>query len=214
MLHGLPRRSTAIVAGALLLSGSLSSCGFGLATDRVNTISSGVNDREGEVDVLAAAVISAAPDSGVFVATLSNANQQVPIALTGLGGEATPIEPLDRLVVQPQRVQSLYQLGGIPVSGDLGLGDFVEFELTFDSGQTTTVEVAVMRPCYEYAPEKFPSMVLPGAEDSAEADESETGESETEEESHSEDGHSAAETDPYSCDAIEPVAHGEGEGEE
>lgn len=206
MQHELPRRSTAIVAGALLLSGGLSSCGFGLATDRVNTISSGVNDREGEVDVLAAAVISAAPDSGVFVATLSNANQQVPITLTGLGGEATPIEPLEPLVVQPQAAQSLYQLGGIPVSGDIGLGDFVELELTFDSGQTTTIEVAVMRPCFEYDPEKFPGMVLPGAE-SSEDEESHS------EEDHSEDGHSADGSDPYSCDALEPVEHGHG-GEE
>lgn len=206
MLHGLPRRSTAIAAGVLLLSGGLSSCGFGLATDRVNTISSGVNDREGEVDVLAAAIISAAPDSGVFVATLANANQQVPIALTGLGGEATPIEALDPLVVAPQGAQSLYQLGGIPISGDVGLGDFVNVELTFDSGQTTTIEVAVMRPCYEYDPAKFPGMVLPGAEESAE-----TGETD---ESHSEDDHSADGTDPYSCTPIEPVPHGEGEGEE
>ncbi|WP_323792570.1 hypothetical protein [Nocardioides sp.] len=211
MLHGLPRRSTAIVAGALLLSGSLSSCGFGLATDRVNTISSGVNDRDGEVDVLAAAIISAAPDSGVFVATFANANQQVPIALTGVGGEATPIEALDPLVVEPQAAQSLYQLGGIPISGDVGLGDFVSLELTFDSGQTTTIEVAVMRPCYEYDPAKFPGMVLPGAEEDAESGES--AESHSEDEDHSE-GHSADDTDPYSCEPLEPVAHGEGEEEE
>ncbi len=210
MLHGLPRRSTAIVAGALLLSGGLSSCGFGLATDRVNTISSGVNDREGEVDVLAAAVISAAPDSGVFVATFSNANRQVPIALTGIGGEATPIEPLDPLVVEPQTAQSLYQLGGIPVSGDIGLGDFVEFELTFDSGQTTTIEVAVMRPCFEYDPEKFPGMVLPGADESSEKDESHSDDDHSGDD-HAEEGHSADGSDPYSCDALEPVKHGEGE---
>ena len=209
MLHGLPRRSTAIVAGALLLSGGLSSCGFGLATDRVNTISSGVNDRDGEVDVLAAAIISAAPDSGVFVATFANANQQVPIALTGLGGEATPIEALDPLVVAPQGAQSLYQLGGIPISGDVGLGDFVSVELTFDSGQTTTIEVAVMRPCYEYDPAKFPGMVLPGAEDAAESEESHS-----EDDDHSEGDHSADGTDPYSCTPIEPVPHGGGEGEE
>ena len=209
MLHGLPRRSTAIVAGALLLSGGLSSCGFDYATNRVNTISSGVNDRDGEVDVLAAAIISAAPDSGVFVATFANANQQVPIALTGLGGEATPIEALDPLVVAPQGAQSLYQLGGIPISGDVGLGDFVSVELTFDSGQTTTIEVAVMRPCYEYDPAKFPGMVLPGAEDAAESEESHS-----EDDDHSEGDHSADGTDPYSCTPIEPVPHGEGEGEE
>ncbi len=162
MLDSLPRRSAAIAAGVLLLTGALSSCGFDYATNRVNTISSGVNDQEGEVDVLGAAIISGSPDTGLFVATLSNANPSVPISLTAVGGEvmAPGLAPVE---VSPQGTLSLYQSGGIPLDGTIGLGEFVSVELTFDSGQTSTLEVAVMRPCYEYDPAKFPDMVLPTA---------------------------------------------------
>ena len=205
MLHGLPRRSTAIAAGVLLLSGALSSCGFDYATNRVNTISSGVNDRDGEVDILGAAIISGAPDSGLFVATLSNANPSVPISLTSLAGDTTP-DGLEPVRVAPLGAVSLYQTGGIALSGSIQPGDFVSVELTFDSGQTSTLEVAVVRPCFEYDPAKFPDMVLPGVS------ESEAGASEAEAEEG--DGHSEESTlatDPYSCNPIEPEPHGAGE---
>lgn len=201
MLHGLPRRSTAIATGVLLLAGALSSCGYDKATNRVNTISSGINDRDGEVDVLGAAIISGAPDTGLFVASLANANQDVPISLTALAGSVTPAAELQPVEVSPLGLVSLYQSGGIALSGSIGLGDFVDVELTFSSGQTSTLSVAVMRPCYEYDPGNFPGMELPGPPPAGETE----FEAETLDESADE---GTKLTDPYSCDPIEPEAYG------
>ena len=226
MLHGLSRRSTAIAAGALLLTGALSSCGFDYATDRVNTISSGINDREGEVDVLGAVIISGAPDTGVFAASLSNNDYDEPAALTGLGGEVAAAGDFEAVSLGRAGFQNLFEDGGIPVTGIIALGDFVSVNLSFDSGQTTTVTVPVVRPCYEYDPAKFPAMDLPTApdagalEDTAETEGAEEPtEAEVEEEivdgaEESEDDHGESEaTDPYSCTPIEPVPHHGGEEE-
>lgn len=218
MLHGLPHRSAAIVAAAFLLSGTLSSCGFDPATNRVNTISTGINDREGEVDVLGAVIISGAPDSGVFVATLNNANRSVAISLTGLSGDVTAAEELEPIKVAPKGVVSLFQTGGVPLSGSIGLGDFVSVDLAFDSGQTTTVNIPVVRPCFEYDPDKFPNLDLPSAAtEGAPAVESSTAgvEGDVVEggEEGAEEGAVTQETDPYSCVPTEPVPPHGGEEE-
>ena len=68
MQHRLLVTAAAVVA----LAAPLSSCGFDYATDRDYTPGSGANDREGEVDVLSAVVVSAAEGSGTFVASFSN----------------------------------------------------------------------------------------------------------------------------------------------
>lgn len=213
MLHGLPRRSTAIAAGALLLSGALSSCGFDYATNEVNTISSSINNQEGAIDVLGAAIISGAPDSGLLVATLSNTGKtgerapDGPDALVELGGQVTPAEPIEAVEINPLSIDNLYQRGGIPVSGTLELGAFVTVVMTFDSGQVTTLQVPVVRPCDEYDPAKFPDMVLPGPEPL---------ETEVDTEAESETGVDTTRlTDAYSCEAIVPEPfHGGEEGEE
>lgn len=207
MPHGLPRRSTAIAAGALLLTGALSSCGFDYNTNRVNTISSGINDQEGVVDVLGAVVISGAPDSGVFVATLSSADQTESISLTGFGGDVAPSPELTPVEITPLGSVSLFQTGGVPVSGFIGLGDFVNVELTFDNGQVSTLNIPVVRPCYEYDPDQFPAMELPG--------DPPTGEDEFEAETLDEAADEGTKlTDPYSCDPIEPETYGGEPGEE
>ena len=205
MLPGLPRRSGTILVAALLLTGTLSSCGFDLATNRVNTISSGINDRDGEVDVLGAVIISGAPDTGVFVATLSNANPVLPISLTGLAGDVGPAEGLEAITLAPQSTVSLFDTGGVALSGPIGLGDFVEVELTFDSGQTTSVNIPVVRPCFEYDPAKFPEMDLPGVSGAEGTVAGETAEG-------AEEGAATQATDAYSCIPSEPIdLHGGGE---
>ena len=67
------RRSPRLVAGALVLAlPLLGSCGFNKATDQEYTQAAGINDRDGDVDVLSAVIVAAQPDSGTFVASLSN----------------------------------------------------------------------------------------------------------------------------------------------
>ena len=211
-LHGLHRRSTATAAGMLLLTVVLSSCGFDYATNRVNTISSSVNNREGAVDVLAVAIISGAPDSGVLVATLANTSTTDAeelggtTALVDVGGSVTPAEELVPVEIAPLGVDNLYQRGGIPVQGIIGLGDFVGVELTFDNGQVTTLDVPVVRPCYEYNPDQWPAMEIPGPPP--------PGEPEFEAEGDPAEENTEL-TDQYSCDPIPPRPFGlseEGEG--
>lgn len=218
MLHGLPRRSAAIATG-VLLTGALSSCGFDYATNRINTISSSVNDREGEIDVLAAAIISGAPDTGVLVATLTNTAEPPEPGVGGtladdvttlleIGGEVAPSEAFDGLEVEPLGIENLYEGGGIAVSGDLDLGGFVEVVMRFDNGQVSTLEVPVVPPCYEYDPDQWPAMELPGP-----VPEGET-EFEAETEAGSGTDESTSLTDPYSCEPIEPEPFGHHGGEE
>ncbi|MEZ5194645.1 MAG: hypothetical protein R2734_20695 [Nocardioides sp.] len=59
------RRSTALGLGALLLAVPfLSSCARGFATERVYTPATGVNNQEGDVDVLGATIVSGEAGSG------------------------------------------------------------------------------------------------------------------------------------------------------
>src|SRR5690349_21028610 len=81
------RRNIALALGVLVLAAPvLSSCGFDYATDRVNTVASGVNNRDKTVDVLGAVVVAAQPDSGTFIATLSNNSQTKSASLTSITG--------------------------------------------------------------------------------------------------------------------------------
>ena len=204
MLH---RRSTAFAAGALLLAAPLlSSCGFDAQTNNINTISAGVNDRDGEVDVLGAVVIAAQPDAGVFAATLVNNSTEDADSLTSLaGGGAGDIAPIGG-VVDPYDVPvagkvNMFDDDGIDVRGDFVQGDFVDVVLTFSSGQTSTLSVPVVVPCYQYADKvEQPDVADPSADPSdlptAESD-SATG-----------SGDSEA-TDPSSCDPIDPEVYGD-----
>ena len=63
----------ALSIGALVLAvPGVSACGFNYATDRENTIANGVSNKDGEVDVLNAVIVSSEDGSGTFIATLSN----------------------------------------------------------------------------------------------------------------------------------------------
>ncbi|HCB06836.1 MAG TPA: hypothetical protein DEQ43_21775, partial [Nocardioides bacterium] len=85
-----PRRSLRLMAGALVLAlPLLSSCGFNKATDKIYTPGAGTNDRSGEVDILGAVVVAAQPDSGTFMATLSNKSKTEEASFEGLAGGGT-----------------------------------------------------------------------------------------------------------------------------
>lgn len=199
MLH---RRSPAIAAGMLLLLAPvLSSCGFNYATDRVNTISTGINDREGEVDVLGAAIVANQDNTGLFVGSLANNSITEPDTLTAVGGDVTATD-FAAVEVPAANDVSLYTEGGlVPITGEFKAGDFVSVDLTFESGQQTTVNVVVVKPCFQYAPDAFDPPLALGEPAEVETETAETDE--------------AAEPDLYSCAAEVPDEHAEGtEGEQ
>ena len=153
-----PRRSLRLVAGALVLAlPLLSSCGFGKATDTVYTPAAGTNDRDQDIKILSAVVVSAQPGSGTFIATMSNNEDdgQEPTTFEGLTGagdwsdlEIGEFEPIE---VPVRDFVNLAEDGGVPVTGEFAPGDFVELSLSFANGQTSTMEMPVVYACDEWS---------------------------------------------------------------
>ena len=150
------RRSLRLVAGALVLAVPLlGSCGFDKATDRVYTPAAGTNDRDGDVDVLAAVIVAAQPDSGTFIASLSNNLSDKDFTLTGVVGAgdsvSLTIEPSELSIEIPARgFVNLADEDPITVSGDFDAGQFEQLTLTFDSGDTVTMRVPIVYACNYY----------------------------------------------------------------
>ena len=124
-----PRRSLRLVAGALVLAlPLLGSCGFDKATDKVYTPAEGINNRDGDVDVLAAVVVAAQPDSGTFIASLSNNSSPRTTSLDGLAGAGEwadlTVADVDPPIDVPARgFVNLADEGGVTITGDFEAGD-------------------------------------------------------------------------------------------
>ena len=140
------RRSFALtIAAVALATTGLSSCGFDYATDREYTPGVGTNDRDGTVDVLSAVVVSTAPGSGTFVASLSNGDETADVTLTDLGlTDGTPVE-LEPLVVTAGSLVNLAEpAADLKLTGEFEAGDFVEVALGFDNGERVVLDVPVV----------------------------------------------------------------------
>lgn len=155
------RRSIAIAA--LALAPVLSSCGFNEPTDRVYTPGVGVNERDGQVDVLNALVVSGADGSGSLVATLSNNNSAEPDALVqvaGSGEDAAVRVTLDGPVEVSQGGSvSLSDETEISVEGEpVKPGAFIELTFTFEQGEPVTVQLPVVSRRGTYSDIPVPSV--------------------------------------------------------
>src|SRR3954447_5061881 len=148
-----PRRSLRLLAGALVLAVPLlRSCGFDKATDRVYTPAAGTNNRDGDVDVLSAVIVAGQPDSGTFVASLSNNLSDQDATLTGVAGAGDSsdltVEPSELSIDVPARgFVNLVNEDPITVSGDFEAGQLAELTLTFESGDTVTMKVPIVFAC-------------------------------------------------------------------
>jgi hypothetical protein len=197
-----PRRSLRLLAGALVLAlPLLSSCGFNKATDRVYTPAAGVNDRDGDVDVLSAVIVAAQPNSGTFIASLSNNSSKDDAALTevaGSGGSADlTVSPIDSPIDVPARgFVNLVNESPITVTGEFGAGDFEEVTLTFESGDTVTMQIPVVYACDEW------SGLDKSGESASESASASASESATAESSETSSASSAATEEPYDCAAV------------
>ncbi|WP_028650319.1 hypothetical protein [Nocardioides halotolerans] len=150
------RRSFRLVAGALVLAlPLLGSCGFGKATDRVYTQAAGTNNRDADVHVLSAVIVAAQPDSGTFVASLSNASPKDDNQLTGVSGAGEwsdlTVDPSDLSIDIPARgFVNLVDQDPITVTGDFDAGQVAELTLTFESGDEVTFDVPIVFACNSY----------------------------------------------------------------
>jgi hypothetical protein len=164
------RRSLALTTAAVALATTgLSSCGFDYATDRYYTPSTGTNDRDGTVDVLAAVVVSTEPGSGTFIASLSNGDQEHDVSLTELGmTDGTPID-FEPVVVEKGKLVNLAEPpADLKITGDFEAGDFIELTLGFDNGEQVVLDVPVVKNGGYYADLDGPAPV----EETTEAEES------------------------------------------
>jgi hypothetical protein len=153
----MPHLRLALAAGGLLLAvPALSSCGFDYPTERVNTVGAGVSEREGTVDVGGAMIVAGQPDSGTLIGTLSNNDDDTAIRLTSVtGGDEGEVEAADFPAVEVTggghvNLATLAENAGINVTGDFDAGDFVTVTFTFDNDESVTLEIPVMKACYQY----------------------------------------------------------------
>ena len=153
------RRSLA-AAAVVLTAPALASCGFNYPTDQVYTPSVGVNDRDGDVDVLHALVVSGAEGSGTVVAALVN-NQQEDDALTEIAGSgpdaSVTVSSAGSVEVPGTELVQLAE-EEIGVEGESNApGQFVELTFSFQNAESVTVEVPVVARRGDYAKVPVPS---------------------------------------------------------
>jgi hypothetical protein len=147
-------RPIATAAAVLALAAPLASCGFDYATERDYTPAGGANNREGEVDILSAVVVSAEEGSGTFVASLSNNSTDDEQTFTGVSGaEGLAIETADfePVAVGPGNLVNLADpAAGIVLTGDFGAGDFLPLSFDFGNGERISFNVPVVPDDFGY----------------------------------------------------------------
>lgn len=141
-------RPLATAAAVLALAVPLSSCGFDYATDRVNRVSGGATNREGDVDVLSAVVVSAAEGSGTFVASLSNNDpdhEQTLTAIAGDEGTAITASDFDPVTISAGGLVNLADpAADIVLTGDFEAGDVLPLTVDFGNGERVSLNVPVV----------------------------------------------------------------------
>lgn len=209
-----PRRSLRLVAGALVLAVPLlGSCGFDKATDRVYTPAAGTNNRDGDVDVLSALIISAQPGSATFVASLSNNSSSKDFQLTSVKGSGKwsdlTVDPADVTVdIAPRGFVNLLDEDPITVTGDFTPGQVAELTISFDSGDAVTMDVPVVYACNDFAgldvSEQSPSESASPSDDVSPGDVPTDGTTPeaSDSPSESESPAAGAPAEPYDCVAV------------
>lgn len=199
----MPHLRPTAIAGLLLAlvpaAATLSSCGFDYPTDRVNTIAAGANNRDHTVDALGIRVLATAKGEGRLIGALAN-NDVQDAALESVASpdgvaEAADFEPIE---VAGRGTVNLAELDPINLTGDFTAGDVVVLDLTFSTGDTASLEVPVVKNCFQYTQVPTPEAEAAGGKASEDKAGEEAGEAAEEEahadethadETHAEDGH-------------------------
>jgi hypothetical protein len=131
----------------------LTACGFNYPTDRINNITAGVNDRSGTVEVLNAAVVAQADNSGTLIATFVNNSNTKKATLQSVNGDGTTVSQVTGppLAIDPSGLVNLADTGGFAVTGTFKVGQFVNLTMQFSNGQTSTIDVPVVADSGQWA---------------------------------------------------------------
>ena len=151
-----PTQRRAAIA-ALLLAPALTACGFNAQTDQVYQPAVGVNNRDGNVDIINALVVSDTDGSGTFAGTLVNNDQTNDDALESVTG--TGITASRRTVQVPAAgAVPLGDTGAVSLKGEgIKAGGWVELTFVFSSGQSTSMKVPVVEATGDYADITLPT---------------------------------------------------------
>ncbi|HSU02414.1 MAG TPA: hypothetical protein VLK03_07700 [Nocardioides sp.] len=141
-------RPLVTAAAVLALAAPLSSCGFDYATDREYDVTSAASNREGDVDVLNAVVVSAAEGSGTFIASFSNNDpeeEQTFTAVAGAEGEAITATEFEPVAIDPGGLVNLAEPpAGVVLTGEFTAGDVVPLSIDFGNGERISLNVPVV----------------------------------------------------------------------
>ena len=147
-------RRPALVASAMVLSiAPLAGCASDVdwASEREYTQAAGANDRDGDVDVLNALIVSAEPGKGTvytaLVNNLSDADAQL-ISITAVDGAATFV--LEEPIEIPARGIAKVEDSGVTATGDFEAGQVVDVTFAFEGAEPVTIGVPVMPATHEF----------------------------------------------------------------
>jgi hypothetical protein len=154
---------------ALLLAPVLAACSvnFNAPTDQVYTPGRGVNDRSGDVDVLAALIVSGRDGSGVVVATLVNNvldedDTLVDVSVNGTTANFTPA--MQNVTIPGNGLVNLADEAGVTIEAPgVVAGMFADITFTFQRAQQITVHAPVVSNTGDYADIPMPSAASQGA---------------------------------------------------
>lgn len=139
-------RRTAVAALVLAIP-ALGACGFNAQTDQPYQPAVGANDRNSNVDVLGAVVVSNKSGTGNFIVTLVNNDTSRPDKLVSIQGNgvqvAAPVTPQ----IPPEGKVNLADksVGGVLVKGtNVVAGGYVTLRLNFTNADPVTVDVPVI----------------------------------------------------------------------
>lgn len=146
-------RRTLALTFAVVLPFALGGCVKDYATDRVNSINSGVNNREGSVAVLHAVIVSTEAGSGTFIASFANSDLEEPASfetLEGIDQAQLTAEEFEAVEIAPGALVNLATDGGVPVTGDFEAGNFVPVSVQFSTGEQIQMEIPVVPNCDDF----------------------------------------------------------------
>ncbi|MDQ6522819.1 hypothetical protein RB608_04365 [Nocardioides sp. LHD-245] len=158
----MPHLRRSALAGLLLAvvpATALSACGFDYPTDRVNTIAGGVNERTGDVDALGIRILATAQGEGRLIGSLSN-NLREDASLDSVSSSAGVVTgAFDPIEVAGRGFVNLATDSVVPLTGNFTAGQVVPLDLTFSDGTTLSLDVPVVKPCFQYTqvPTDLPS---------------------------------------------------------
>jgi hypothetical protein len=113
-----------------------------------------VNDRDANVDVLGAVVVSGQEGSGTFIASFANNDQSESATVESLSGagddSSLKVKNFQPIEIAPGQMVNLATDGGIVVRGDFGPGNFLTVEIGFGNGETVEMDIPTVAPCDEF----------------------------------------------------------------